>query len=487
VLVALTFGLTVSRPHVATALTVPSVSVFDSVGGHSQAPPGPGTTSIGASAVTFGVIVIVGDAINFPGPGTVTLKTGAGATLCSIIAGGTNVKTGSCLVQHIAKFPVLKSPPAGYTPSPIRYGVNTITATWTPSPSDASTYASGSATETLRVVAPPVAAYKPPVSQALTMSLQGPCSPTTYIQGDDHYANAQLSSNGQPTADLWDLVTNAGGTDPQREAPNPNNPTGTTTGSSNQWWAYPGTGCQAQTTASDGQVFGADSASHRGYVPNEDNIDPAESHYPGCAVNFEQAGCANNPTTWDVGGKTLNCATYGSLPKVNGIAAIAIAAAGSGYKANDTGVVNGGNNDAHYKITDVGTGGEVTALQIAPVGSNPAGSNYNTTQNPHTTAPGSPQPGVGIGLKVNITGLTHERNSGESASRWASRLGLSRARRWSSRHRRWNFLSAATSRTRSAPEHTATARTNRTPATRTISLSCISPRGTRRTSDLRRR
>jgi hypothetical protein len=156
-------------------------------------------------------------------------------------------------------------------------------------------------------------------------------------------------------------------------------------------------------------------------VPGEDSPsqhDPTASHYPGCAVNFEQAGCPANPKTWTANGATLECPTYASLPKVNGIAAVAIAAGGSGYKVKDTGIVTGGGNDAHYIVTRVGTGspppptGPVTGVQIVPVGTNPAGSNYDTTHNPHTTTKGAPQAGAGSGLKLNITKLTLERRSG---------------------------------------------------------------------------
>src|SRR6185369_10971544 len=69
-------------------------------------------------------------------------------------------------------------------------------------------------------------------------------------------------------------------------------------------------------------------------------------------------------------------------------------AGGSGYVANDTGTVDGGDDDAAYTVLTVSAGAVVTYSLTA-------GTGY-ATGTAVTTTPGGGQAGVGTGFKVNI-------------------------------------------------------------------------------------
>lgn len=72
-----------------------------------------------------------------------------------------------------------------------------------------------------------------------------------------------------------------------------------------------------------------------------------------------------------------------------------IAAPGTGYVVNDTGIINDGTASPTYKITSVGAGGAVTGFTITSGGAN------CIVQGPTATTDGGAQPGVGVGFTVN--------------------------------------------------------------------------------------
>ena len=82
-----------------------------------------------------------------------------------------------------------------------------------------------------------------------------------------------------------------------------------------------------------------------------------------------------------------------------GILAFTSAALGTGYAIGDTGTINGGTTPANYVVTSVGVGGTVTGLTVD------LGAGYSVAANVPTTTGGS-QPGIGTGLKINITSVT---------------------------------------------------------------------------------
>jgi hypothetical protein len=77
-----------------------------------------------------------------------------------------------------------------------------------------------------------------------------------------------------------------------------------------------------------------------------------------------------------------------------------LGAAGLGYAVGDTGTITNGANDATYLVTTVGAGGAVTGYSISGNGSACVVANGNATVD------GGAQPGVGVGLTINITAVS---------------------------------------------------------------------------------
>lgn len=76
-----------------------------------------------------------------------------------------------------------------------------------------------------------------------------------------------------------------------------------------------------------------------------------------------------------------------------------ITAGGLGYASNDTGTITTGSGDATYRVLSVGAGGAVSHLVVVNRGT------AYTTGAGQATATGGTQPGVGVGLTVNITAV----------------------------------------------------------------------------------
>ena len=94
------------------------------------------------------------------------------------------------------------------------------------------------------------------------------------------------------------------------------------------------------------------------------------------------SGVSTNNTTGTGTGLTINILTIGG-----------------GYAVNDTGTVNGGSIPAQYKVLTVDANGNVLTYQITKPGAGYA------VINGQTTATGGAQPGIGIGLTINITAV----------------------------------------------------------------------------------
>jgi len=77
-----------------------------------------------------------------------------------------------------------------------------------------------------------------------------------------------------------------------------------------------------------------------------------------------------------------------------------LGAGGALYAANDTGTLTNGNGDATYKVLTVDGGGAVLTYQITA-----AGTGY-MVENGSPTAVGGAQPGLGVGLTLNITAVS---------------------------------------------------------------------------------
>lgn len=109
--------------------------------------------------------------------------------------------------------------------------------------------------------------------------------------------------------------------------------------------------------------------------------------------------------TSQIDGAGFSLGTNGNVdPTTTGpVANLTIQAAGLGYALGDTGHVGGGNNDCTYTVTGVGALGVVTAIHL-----DAHGSNYDTANNPRATVNGGAQPGVGVGLTVNVTSVGGE-------------------------------------------------------------------------------
>lgn len=101
-------------------------------------------------------------------------------------------------------------------------------------------------------------------------------------------------------------------------------------------------------------------------------------------------------------GRQVTLTTVGGVnPGVTGRPqVIAVANGGAGYAPGDTGRINGGNNNSLYQVATVGALGVVTGVTLVQ-----NGSLYDTTHNPHATTNQGAQPGVGVGLTINITAL----------------------------------------------------------------------------------
>jgi len=89
----------------------------------------------------------------------------------------------------------------------------------------------------------------------------------------------------------------------------------------------------------------------------------------------------------------------GSDYPASAILTAGITAQGLGYALHDTGTVTTGNADATYEVTGVGALGIVTSFKITY-----AGTGYVAGAG-QATADGGAQPGVGMGLTINVTAL----------------------------------------------------------------------------------
>lgn len=107
------------------------------------------------------------------------------------------------------------------------------------------------------------------------------------------------------------------------------------------------------------------------------------------AYGNSNSGHVSNPTP-----PSANTKSFGGV-----INTTVLAAAGTGYAANDTGIVSAGNFDATYKVLTV-SGGNVLTYSITV-----AGTGYAVANNVGTARSGL-QPGTGTGFTINITAIT---------------------------------------------------------------------------------
>jgi hypothetical protein len=238
-----------------------------------------------------------------PHEGTVTFRNLAQQTLCSSSAWSTKIAYGSqftpfyrgvwtCTVADTAdEYPDLTSPPAGYLPSPLQYGRNTISVQFVPV--DTTSDLPTSTEMDISVVDPPSPAYQF-TRPMLTMSTVGPCSAFSYVQAIDTPPGSPAKDANGPLADLWDMGLN------QRPA----NPNGAP-------WDNPGNGCQASTTMSGAPGFGGIPG-----APDPTSTSGAPGPIHGCPINFLQTDCPGEPTNWN--GPAIGCPTYATLSAQNG-------------------------------------------------------------------------------------------------------------------------------------------------------------------------
>jgi hypothetical protein len=107
------------------------------------------------------------------------------------------------------------------------------------------------------------------------------------------------------------------------------------------------------------------------------------------AYGNSNSGQVSNPTP-----PSANTGKFGGV-----ISTTVLANAGTGYAANDTGVVSAGNFDATYKVLTVSAGNVLTYSITS------AGTGYATANNVGTARAGT-QPGAGVGFAINITAVT---------------------------------------------------------------------------------
>lgn len=107
------------------------------------------------------------------------------------------------------------------------------------------------------------------------------------------------------------------------------------------------------------------------------------------AYSNSQSGQVSNPTP-----PSANTGPFGGV-----IASSVLAAAGTGYAINDTGIVSAGAFNAKYQVLTV-SGGNVLTYSITA-----AGTGYSIANNVQTFRSGA-QPGAGVGFSINITGVT---------------------------------------------------------------------------------
>lgn len=111
------------------------------------------------------------------------------------------------------------------------------------------------------------------------------------------------------------------------------------------------------------------------------------------AYGNSNSGQVSNPTP-----PSANTGSFGGV-----ISTSVLAAAGTGYAPNDTGIVAAGNFNATYKVLTV-SGGNVLTYSITSAGTgysilNGAGNNVSTARS-------GTQPGAGLGFTINVTAVT---------------------------------------------------------------------------------
>src|SRR5260370_6762237 len=118
-------------------------------------------------------------------------------------------------------------------------------------------------------------------------------------------------------------------------------------------------------------------------------------------IGYQYVFCYGNSNSGHISSPTPTSASTGAFGGI--ISNSVLAAGGSGYVANDTGIISAGSFNATYTVNTV-TGGAVTTYTI-----NAGGSGYVVGNNVGTQRGGG-QPGTGTGFTINITGISGKAN-----------------------------------------------------------------------------